>query len=120
MNLDDLRKEINDIDGQMLQLFLKRMEVCKSIALYKKEHDLPILQEGREQQVIERVRAASPEHMADPAAVMFTEIMDISKCVQAEVNTWGKFTKSPSFSVPKRRRSLPAREPPVHMPRLPA
>ena len=79
MKLDDLRKEINDIDGEMLQLFLKRMEICKSIALYKKENDLPIMQEGREQQVIDNVRAASPEHMADAAAVMFTEVMDISK-----------------------------------------
>ena len=75
MKLDDLRKEINDIDGEMLQLFLKRMEICKSIALYKKENDLPIMQEGREQQVIDKVRAASPEHMADAAAVMFTEVM---------------------------------------------
>ena len=49
MKLDDLRKEINDIDGQMLQLFLKRMEICKSVALYKKENDLPVMQEGREQ-----------------------------------------------------------------------
>ena len=106
MNLDDLRKEINDIDGQMLQLFLKRMEVCKSIALYKKEHDLPILQEGREQQVIDRVRAASPEHMADPAAVMFTEIMDISKCVQAEVNTWGKIYEKPELFCPEKAQVI--------------
>lgn len=101
MKLDDLRKEINDIDGEMLQLFLKRMEICKSIALYKKENDLPIMQEGREQQVIDKVRAASPEHMADAAAVMFTEVMDISKCLQSEVYTWGRIYEKPEIFHPE-------------------
>lgn len=100
MNLDTLRNEINDIDAQMLQLFLKRMEVCKSVAMYKKEHDLPIMQEGREQQIIERVRDASPEHMADASALFFTEVMDISKCLQAEVNTWGKIYPRPEVFNP--------------------
>lgn len=101
MKLDDLRREINDIDGEMLQLFLKRMEICKSIALYKKENDLPIMQEGREQQVIDKVRAASPEHMADAAAVMFTEVMDISKCLQSEVYTWGRIYEKPEIFHPE-------------------
>ncbi|MBQ7782727.1 MAG: chorismate mutase, partial [Oscillospiraceae bacterium] len=90
MKLDELRNEINDIDAQMHQLFLKRMEICKSVAMFKKENNLPIMQEGREQQIIDRVRAASPEHMADASALFFTEVMDISKCLQSEVHTWGK------------------------------
>lgn len=106
MKLDDLRKEINDIDGQMLQLFLKRMEICKSVALYKKENDLPIMQEGREQQIIDNVRAASPEHMADAAAVMFTEVMDISKCIQAEVYTWGKIYDKPELFRPEQAQVI--------------
>ena len=36
MELDDLRKEIDDIDKEMKYLFLKRMEIVKQIALIKK------------------------------------------------------------------------------------
>ncbi len=101
MNLDTLRNEINSIDAEMLQLFLKRMELCKSVAMYKKENNLPIMQEGREQQIIDRVRNASPEHMADASALLFTEIMDISKCLQSEVHTWGKIYDKPEIFRPE-------------------
>ena len=101
MKLDELRNEINDIDAQMHQLFLKRMEICKSVAMFKKENNLPIMQEGREQQIIDRVRAASPEHMADASALFFTEVMDISKCLQSEVHTWGKIYDQPEIFRPE-------------------
>lgn len=100
MNLDELRNEINDIDGQMLQLFLKRMDLCRNVAQYKKENDLPIMQAGREQQVIDRIKASCPEHMADASAVLFTEIMDISKCLQSEVLTYGKVYPTPEYFSP--------------------
>ncbi|MBQ3885784.1 MAG: chorismate mutase, partial [Ruminococcus sp.] len=57
MDLKQLRDGIDDIDSQILTLFMKRMELCKSVADYKKEHNLPIFQGGREQQVIDRIKA---------------------------------------------------------------
>lgn len=101
LNLDELRKEINDIDGEMNGLFLRRMEICKKIALYKKENDLPVMQSGREQQVIDRIRAASPESMADASALLFTEIMDISKCLQAEELSKEKVYEKPAVFRPE-------------------
>ena len=40
MDLMECRKMINEIDDQMKELFLKRMEVVSNVALYKKENDL--------------------------------------------------------------------------------
>ena len=54
MDLHDIRKEINGIDGQLQSLFLRRMELCRQVAAYKKEKGLPILQPDREQVVIRR------------------------------------------------------------------
>lgn len=51
--LEDNRKQINEIDKQMAQLFEKRMQVSKEIADYKRSHALPILDENREKIVIE-------------------------------------------------------------------
>lgn len=101
MNLDEMRNEINDIDGRLLELFLKRMDICKNVALYKKENGLPVMQSGREQQIIERVRSGSPENMADAAQVFFTEIMDISKCLQSEELTRGSVYPKPEVFRPE-------------------
>lgn len=84
MNLQELRNQIDDIDSEILKLFSKRMEVCRGVAEYKKEHDLPVMQGGREKQVLERVRANAPEDLRDGAAMLFQNIMDISKCLQNE------------------------------------
>lgn len=82
MDLTELRSQINDIDEQICELFVKRMEVCYKVAEYKIENNLPVFHADREKQIIDRVRAGVSEDMANPAEVLFTNIMDISKCKQ--------------------------------------
>ena len=95
MDLDYLRKEINETDKVILSAFEKRMDLCRQVALYKKENGLPVFQSKREQEIIERVRNDSPEHLKDGAAALFTEIMDISKCLQQQ-----ELLKGRSFEKP--------------------
>ena len=47
------RNEINEIDAQMAELFVRRMRAAEEVATYKKEHALPILDTVREEQVIQ-------------------------------------------------------------------
>ena len=47
------RGEINEIDAQMAELFVRRMRAAEEIAAYKKEHALPILDAEREEQVVQ-------------------------------------------------------------------
>jgi chorismate mutase/prephenate dehydratase len=84
MDLIDLRNQINDIDKDILNLFIKRMEVCKNIAEYKKEHSLPVFQNNREKEIIDRITDMSPDNLKNGAALLFTSIMDISKCLQQD------------------------------------
>ena len=44
MELNELRNSIDDIDKDILSLFEKRMDVCRQVALYKKQHDMPVFQ----------------------------------------------------------------------------
>ena len=37
MDIKDLRKNIDEIDGKLVELFQKRMETAKDIAEYKKK-----------------------------------------------------------------------------------
>ena len=83
MDLQQLRNGIDDIDSEILGLFMKRMAVCRDVAEYKRLHNMPVFQGGREQQIIDRIRAltGAPELEAGTAA-LFTSIMDISKILQ--------------------------------------
>ena len=51
--LEEARKSINEIDKEMAELFVKRMEAVKAVFEYKKEFGLPIYDKKREASVIE-------------------------------------------------------------------
>jgi chorismate mutase / prephenate dehydratase len=51
-NLENLRNSIDHIDTELIELFERRMEIVNAIALYKKEHDLPVLNSTREEEVL--------------------------------------------------------------------
>lgn len=82
MELSDYRTEINDIDRQIISLFEKRMAVSADIAAYKKEHDLPVLDAGRERHKLNDVRAQLPEELKDYGTSLFSLLMDLSKTHQ--------------------------------------
>ena len=52
--LTHARQQIDAIDEQMAQLFAQRMRAVCEVAAYKKEHELPVLDASREQEVLER------------------------------------------------------------------
>ena len=52
--LEEARKIINEIDSQMAELFVKRMRAAKMVLEHKQQFGLPILDEKREAEVIEK------------------------------------------------------------------
>ena len=55
MSLENVRKEIDAIDAELIPLLKKRMLCSLEVAKIKKEQNLPILNEKREQEIIENV-----------------------------------------------------------------
>ena len=53
-SLNEARKKINEIDKEMAELFVKRMEAAAEVAEYKSEHGMPIFDAVREEEVIRR------------------------------------------------------------------
>ena len=51
-SLEEARKNINAIDKKMAKLFEQRMAEVAKVSQYKIEHGLPILDQGRENEVI--------------------------------------------------------------------
>ena len=52
--LEEARNIINEVDAQMAELFVKRMRAAEMVSEYKMEFGLPILDQSREDAVIER------------------------------------------------------------------
>ncbi len=53
-SLNEARKKINEIDKEMADLFVKRMEAVREVAEYKRENGMPIFDAAREDEVIKR------------------------------------------------------------------
>jgi len=50
--LQEARKIINEVDQQMAELFVRRMQASQMVAEYKQTHGMPILDAAREDEVI--------------------------------------------------------------------
>ena len=46
-DLKEIRTKINNIDKEMLDLFIKRMNLSKEVIEYKTKYNLPILDKER-------------------------------------------------------------------------
>lgn len=93
LDLGEIRKNIDAIDDQLLELFKQRMGLTCQVAQYKAEHNMVVFQSEREKAIIRSVRDRSPEELKSSAEFLFTNIMDISKCRQNN-------TITPAISIP--------------------
>ena len=84
MDLEEIRRDIDELDVQLLELFAKRMKLCCDVAEYKAQNGLPVFQGSREKAVLKRISEMAPEGLESASALLFSQIMDISKCLQQE------------------------------------
>ena len=82
MDLLSIREEIDKINNDIIDLYIKRMRLAEGVADYKLRHSLPVFQSSREDEILNRVEKNSPPDLAQGARLLFTEILDISKCHQ--------------------------------------
>lgn len=54
-NLNSLRQQIDRINEELLELLARRMRVTCEIGLYKKEHQMPVIQQTRYNDLMERL-----------------------------------------------------------------
>lgn len=78
--LEELRAQIDEIDSQMIALFEKRMDVTRQVGEYKKEHDLPVLDRRREEEVLAKKEAMlKNKYLKTEVKDFFGSIMAISR-----------------------------------------
>lgn len=59
--LAPFRRRLDALDAEIVRLLGQRFEVCREIALFKREHDIPMMQPERVAQVRARYRSRGAE-----------------------------------------------------------
>ena len=86
MDLNELRNEINQIDDEILRLFLRRMDAAEQVADYKRENGLPIYQPQREREILKNAAEKAGPEKGGYARVLFSMLMELSKSSQNKRN----------------------------------
>ena len=84
LDLNELREEINEVDSEIVELFKKRMEIAASVAEYKKEHSLPVLDAARERALLEKISVMAGDELDGYARTLYHTMLDVSKAYQAK------------------------------------
>ena len=83
LDLQEIREKIDGIDSRMLQLFSQRMRLVSEVAAYKKEKGLPILDQGREEAILDRIAKKAGEELAPYAKRVYQTLFAVSREYQA-------------------------------------
>jgi chorismate mutase-like protein len=94
--LEPFRRQLDFLDGEIARLLGERFDVCREVAYYKREHDIPMMQPERVIEVRERYlrRGAEVNLPADFTAALF-ELLIGATCkledelIAAEPSTTG-------------------------------
>lgn len=86
MDLLKLREQIDEIDGQMVALYEKRMAVCAEVAEYKIETGKKVFDRVREEEKIRKVKSLThSDFSARAVEELFEQIMSVSRKLQYQL-----------------------------------
>lgn len=81
--LEDLRKEIDECDSEIIRLLKRRMEISREIGKIKKENNLPLYDGKREEALMEKLEGMSSEILSkETIDNIYREILFASKELQ--------------------------------------
>lgn len=82
MKLEEIRKDIDKVDSQIAQLFMERMDLALQVAKTKEEHNLAVVNQSREKEILHRISEEVGEPMDGYARILFNTLFDLSRSYQ--------------------------------------
>ena len=82
MKLEEIRKEIDSIDKELVSLFIRRMNCASEVAEYKKQNNLPVLDASRERALLSKISELSGEEFEEYARTLYSTILSLSRSYQ--------------------------------------
>ena len=89
MDLEELRKQIDEIDTQMCDLFAKRMQVVSEVGRYKKENNLPVYHPSRARTVLHNVSRRLGPEFEGYGRTLYRTIFDLSESYETRMLAQG-------------------------------
>lgn len=84
MDLKELRNQIDNIDNELVKLFVRRMEISALVADYKRENNLPIHVPAREQEILKKISESTSEEMEVYVRSLYVKIFELSRAYQSK------------------------------------
>jgi chorismate mutase len=83
-DIDKLRKQIDEVDEEILQSLSKRAEICRAIGALKRKQKIPIKDIPRENDVYTQIRKKAALSGLDAAEVeaVYRQIVNMCSAVQ--------------------------------------
>ena len=83
MDIADWRKQIDEMDEQIVALINKRAEAAKAIGALKAQSTLPVYEPARETEVFDHVKRINPGPLSDEQIVdVYIRIIDVMRTLQ--------------------------------------
>ena len=89
MNLEELRKQMDSADAELLKQFERRMDVAAQIAEYKRDNGLPVLDAGRERQKLAELTGMAQEDKKQYVSVLYALLFELSRSAQQRLLNQG-------------------------------
>ena len=89
MNLEELRKQMDSADAELLKQFERRMDVAAQIAEYKRDNGLPVLDAGRERQKLAELTGMAQEDKKQYVSVLYALLFELSRSAQQRLLNHG-------------------------------
>ena len=83
--LQELRREIDAIDRELVELFRRRMDVTARVGAYKRSRGVPVLDQERERQVLQNKGELAGEALRPAVITLYQTIMALSRRQQRDL-----------------------------------
>ena len=81
-DINDIRKEIDEIDKELVDLYIRRMNCSARVAEYKREHNMPVLDASRERALLNKISELSGSELEGYTRTLYSTILDLSRSYQ--------------------------------------
>ena len=93
MIIDEIRREIDRLDGELLRIFNQRADFALKIGEIKNGLGLPVYDPAREKLIFQRMKAENPGPLDDEAIIrLFERVIDESRRLERIMTKKGQGT----------------------------
>ena len=85
MDLQDLRRQIDEVDDNLVCLFQQRMDLSAEIAQYKRQNNMPVYDPARERQKLYDLSHKVKEGYEAYVTALYSLLFELSRACQERI-----------------------------------